>query len=106
MAPWWLLGLAIISEVIGTTALRWSNDAAGAAKFTAYATVVIGYVLSFWLLALVLKKLELGIAYAVWAGVGTAVTAIVGVWLFGESMTAIKVGSTCPALTADAGLRR
>ena len=92
MGPWTLLSLAIASEVVGTTALRASNDWEGGKKLLGYAIVFVGYALSFWLLALVLKKLDLGIAYAVWAGVGTAVTAVIGIAVFGETVTAIKVG--------------
>ncbi len=92
MGPWALLSLAIASEVVGTTALRASNDWDGGKKLLGYLLVFVGYALSFWLLALVLKKMELGIAYAVWAGVGTAITAVIGVAVFGEVMTAVKVG--------------
>jgi len=92
LGPWTLLSLAIVSEVIGTTALRAAADWTGGKQLLGYAVVFVGYVLSFWLLALVLKRLDLGIAYAVWAGVGTAITAVIGVALFGEAMTALKIG--------------
>lgn len=92
MGPWALLGLAILSEVIGTTSLRAATDASGTQRLLFYAIVVGGYLLSFWFLALVLEKMQLGIAYAVWAGVGTAVTALIGIAVFGESATAVKLG--------------
>ena len=92
MGPWSLLGLAIASEVVGTTALRAAGDWDGGKKLFGYTLVVVGYAVSFTLLAFVLKKLELGIAYAVWSGVGTAITALIGIALFGEAMTAVKVG--------------
>jgi small multidrug resistance pump len=92
LGPWALLSFAIASEVVGTTALRASNDWDGGKRLLGYAIVFVGYALSFWLLALVLRKLDLGIAYAVWAGVGTAITAVIGVALFGEAVTAVKVG--------------
>lgn len=96
MGPWPLLGLAIVSEVIGTTALRASTSASGSSRNLWYLVVVGGYLASFWLLAQVLKRLELGIAYAVWAGVGTAVMALIGIAIFGEGVSAVKFG--CIAL--------
>lgn len=96
MFAWGLLGLAILSEVVGTTALRASNDASDTSRWLLIGLVAVGYGLSFWLLAIVLRHMQLGIAYAVWAGVGTAVTALVGVAMFGEPSTALKFG--CIAL--------
>jgi len=90
MGAWPLLGVAIITEVIATTFLRASNDWIGAQRAMAFAIVVVGYGASFWLLSMVLKKMELGISYAVWAGVGTAVTALMGVWIFGEGISVAK----------------
>lgn len=92
MNPWVLLGLAIVSEVVGTTALRASNDSSDLTRWILIGAVAVGYGLSFWLLALVLKRIDLGIAYAVWAGVGTAITALIGIALFGEGMTLVKLG--------------
>jgi small multidrug resistance pump len=55
------------------------------------ATVVGAYALSFYLLALTLQKLELGITYAVWAGAGTALVALIGVTVLGEVLNQAKV---------------
>jgi small multidrug resistance pump len=52
--------------------------------------VVVGYVASFVLLAKALKSLDVGVAYAIWSGVGTAVVAALGVLLFAESMSVAK----------------
>ncbi len=104
MGGWGLLGLAILTEVIGTTALRASNDASGGGKWALIAVVAIGYGLSFWFLALVLKHIQLGIAYAVWAGVGTAITAAVGVALFGEAVTALKFACIALIVVGVVGL--
>lgn len=104
MGPWALLSLAIASEVVGTTALRAATDADGTRRVLLYGAVVAGYVLSFWLLALVLEKLQLGVAYAVWAGVGTAVTAVIGVIIFGESATAVKMGCIALIIAGVVGL--
>jgi small multidrug resistance pump len=75
VSAWLLLGIAIAVEVIGTTALRASN---GLTRVLPVVVVVIAYLLSFALLALVLKHLSLGTTYAIWAGVGTVVIAVIG----------------------------
>ena len=87
---WYFLSLAILSEVIGTVALKMSN---GLAQWVPSLVVVIAYLSSFWFLALSLKTLEVGNAYAIWAGVGTALVAIAGIVIFEESVTFLKAGS-------------
>lgn len=82
--PWILLGLAIGTEIAATTALKASD---GLSRFAPSVVVVVGYVASFVLLARALKTLDVGVAYAIWSGVGTAVVAALGVLLFSESMT-------------------
>lgn len=82
-----LLALAIISEVIGTSALKASD---GMSRLVPGLIVVAGYALAFYLMALSLKTLPVGLVYAIWAGLGIVGVAIVGMWYFGESMTAVK----------------
>ena len=77
------LALAIVAEVAGTLALRASD---GFSKPLPSVVVVLGYAIAFFLLALTLKELSVGVAYAIWAGVGTALVAIGGVVVFGESL--------------------
>jgi small multidrug resistance pump len=55
--------------------------------------VVAGYALSIWLLAVVVRAIPVSIAYAVWAGLGTAAVAVVGLVFLGESMSWAKAGS-------------
>lgn len=55
--------------------------------------VVTGYALSIWLLAIVVRSMPVSIAYAVWAGVGTAVVAVIGVLFLGESLGPLKAAS-------------
>ena len=86
--PWLLLSLAILSEVIGTIALKTSD---GFSHLGASAVVVAAYVASFVLLGLCLKEIEIGVAYAIWAGVGTALIAVAGLFLFNETMTPLKL---------------
>ncbi|MBL4614524.1 MAG: multidrug efflux SMR transporter [Magnetovibrio sp.] len=83
MHPYALLGIAIATEVAGTTALKFSD---GMTKLGPSVVVVIGYGFSFWLLALTLKSMPIGLVYAVWSGLGVAAIAIVGVYWFDEPL--------------------
>jgi multidrug transporter EmrE-like cation transporter len=85
-----LLTFAIVSEVAGTIALRYSE---GFTKLVPSVIVVGGYGVSFWLLALVLREMSIGATYAVWSAVGTALIAAIGMFAFGEPATALKVAS-------------
>ena len=85
-----LLSFAIVSEVAATVALRYSD---GFTRPSPVAIVVIGYGISFWLLALVLRHMSIGATYAVWSAVGTALIAAIGVFAFGEPATALKLAS-------------
>jgi small multidrug resistance pump len=88
--PGALLAIAIAVEVGATISLRYSD---GFTKPLPSAIVVAGYVLSFYLLALVLRDISVSTAYAVWAGAGTAAVAIIGMALLGEPATAMKLGA-------------
>jgi small multidrug resistance pump len=96
-----LLSLAILSEVVATVFLRYTD---GFTKLAPSAVVVVGYGLSFWLLALILKDLEIGFVYAVWSGAGTALIAAVGMVAFGESATALKFVSIALIIVGVVGL--
>jgi multidrug transporter EmrE-like cation transporter len=85
-----LLALAIVSEVAATLALR-STD--GFTRPLPSAVVVVGYGISFWMLALVLRELSIGVTYAVWSAAGTALIAAIGMLALGEPATALKVAS-------------
>ena len=73
------LTIAIVSEVIGTSALSASN---GFTKFWPSMIVVIGYGVAFYFLSLVIRSIPVGVAYAIWAGLGIVLVAIVGAVLF------------------------
>jgi small multidrug resistance pump len=85
-----LLAVAIGVEV-GATALL--PKAAGFTNPFWSAVVVAGYGLSIWLLAIVVRSMPVSVAYAVWAGVGTAVVAVIGFVFLGESMSWFKAAS-------------
>jgi len=85
-----LLAIAIACEVAATLSLRYSD---GFSRPLPSALVVVGYVISFWLLALVLRDLSIGTTYAIWAGAGTAALALIGIVALGEPATAVKLAS-------------
>jgi multidrug transporter EmrE-like cation transporter len=96
-----LLSFAIVTEVAGTVALRYSD---GFTKLVPSAVVVLGYGTSFWLLALVLRELSIGTTYAVWSAAGTALIAAFGVLAFGEPATALKLASLALIIIGVVGL--
>jgi len=85
-----LLAVAIGVEVAATALLP---KAQGFTNPLWSLIVVAGYGVSIWLLAVVVRSMPVSVAYAVWAGVGTAVVAVVGVAFLGESMNWVKAGS-------------
>jgi small multidrug resistance pump len=78
---WIYLLLAILFEIAGTTALRISD---GFSKLLPSIAMVVFYALSFGALSLTLKRIDVGVAYAVWSALGTALIATIGVLWFHE----------------------
>ncbi|CAN5611176.1 SMR family transporter [soil metagenome] len=80
------LALAIIGEVIATTFLKFTSGEK--AVWWAYPIVIVGYIFAFTMLSQTLSRgVPLGIAYAIWAGVGVVLVAIISWLAFGESLT-------------------
>ena len=73
------LAVAIVAEVIATNALKASD---GFTKPIPSLVVVVGYAAAFYLLALVLKTIPVGLAYAIWAGLGIVLVALVAAVMF------------------------
>ena len=88
MAWWWLLG-AIATEVVATTSLKLSD---GFSRLVPSIVVVVGYGAAFVLLAQALKGFEVGTAYALWSGIGTAAVVAIGVLFLGEGLSPAKLG--------------
>lgn len=83
MQQWVLLAVAIVSEVIATSCLK---AAEGFTRLWPSVVVVVGYVLAFYFLSLTLRTIPVGVAYAIWSGVGVVLIALSG-WLFlGQSL--------------------
>ena len=85
---WLYLSLAILFEVGGTVSLKMSN---GFSVLGPSVVVVVFYGISILFLALVLKTMDVGTAYAVWAGLGTALVVIVGIFYFDEPATILRL---------------
>jgi small multidrug resistance pump len=96
-----LLTLAIATEIVGTVLLRISD---GLSKLWPSAGMLVAYGLSVALLAHVLKELDIGFAYAVWAGVGTAMIAMIGFVAWDEPMGVVKVLSIAAVIVGVVGL--
>ncbi|WP_314172880.1 DMT family transporter [Streptomyces winkii] len=79
---------AILAEVLGTTAMKYSN---GFSKLVPSLITGVSYAVAFILLAQTLKTMAVGTAYAIWAGVGTAAIAAIGIAFIGESVTLAKM---------------
>jgi small multidrug resistance pump len=99
--PVLFLSIAILAEVAGTVALKYTE---GFTKLGPSAIVVVGYGLSFWMLALVLKAMPIGLTYAVWAAVGTALIAAIGIFAFDEPATMLKLASLGLIIAGVVGL--
>lgn len=98
---WLLLGATILLEVAGTTMMKLSQGftqlwpSLGVLVF--YATAIVGVTVA-------LKELELSVAYAIWSGSGTALTAMIGIALFQESVSPPKVLSLALVIMGIVGL--
>ena len=90
MQVWLLLAGAIVLEVAGTLSMKLSE---GFTRLLPSVLIVVFYAASFTLLAFVLKKTDVSIAYAVWSGVGTALIALIGMLYFNEPAGALKLAS-------------
>ncbi|MGP3981492.1 DMT family transporter [Streptomyces sp. KR80] len=85
---WLTLASAIVAEVLGTTAMKYSD---GFTKLWPSLGTAVGYLIAFILLAQTLKTMSVGTAYAVWSGVGTAAIAAIGMVFLGEAASAAKL---------------
>lgn len=88
MHPYLMLTLAIALELVATNALKASQ---GFTRPVPSVITVVGYAGSFYLMSLCLKELPLSVTYAIWSGVGTAVTALLGFLLWKEGVDLPRV---------------
>ncbi|MGW7617935.1 DMT family transporter [Streptomyces antimycoticus] len=83
-----MLSGAIVAEILATTSMKYSD---GFSKLWPSLATGAGYLIAFALLAQTLKTVSVGTAYAIWAGAGTALIAVIGMLFLGEAATAAKV---------------
>lgn len=83
--PFLYLAIAIIAEVIGTSALKASN---GFTVWLPSLVVAVGYGVSFYFLSLALRAIPVGVAYAIWSGVGIVLISVIGWALFRQRLDA------------------
>ncbi|MFC7419552.1 DMT family transporter [Iodobacter arcticus] len=81
MNAYFLLAIAIVAEVIATSALKATE---GFSRLMPSMVVVVGYGVAFWMLSLVLKSVPVGMAYAIWSGMGIVLVTIVAMLLYGQ----------------------
>ncbi len=101
MQSWFYLTGAIILEVAGTSCMKLSE---GFSKLIPSVLIFVFYGLSFVGLTIALKKIDVSIAYAVWAGIGTALIAVIGILYFKEPLTLVKVLSIFLIIIGVVGL--
>jgi len=83
--PYLYLAIAIAAEVIGTSELK---AAEGFTRLVPSLVVIVGYGAAFYFLSLALKVIPVGIAYAIWSGVGVALITLIGWVLFKQRLDA------------------
>ncbi|MBD1378910.1 DMT family transporter [Metabacillus arenae] len=88
MKAYLFLLIAILAELFGTSMLKFSN---GFSKLFPSIGVVLGFGIAFFSLSLSLKSIPLSMAYAIWSGVGTAATAVIGVLIWKEKLSIYSV---------------
>jgi small multidrug resistance pump len=101
MQSWLYLAGAILLEVAGTSCMKLSE---GFTKLVPSILIFVFYILSFVGLTIALKKIDVSIAYAIWAGIGTALIAVIGIVYFKESLTPVKVLSILLIIAGVVGL--
>jgi small multidrug resistance pump len=98
---WVYLILAIVTEVVGTAAMKQSH---GFTKIVPSIVMLALYGLAFAFLTLAVKKIDVSICYTLWSGASMALIAAVGVLYFKEPVTAIKIGSIALIVIGVVGL--
>lgn len=88
MKKYVMLAISIVAEVFAATMLKLSN---GFTELLPIVGVIVGYGISFGMLGVLLKYMPISVAYAIWAGAGTLLTAVVSVFVFGEVFTLLKI---------------
>jgi quaternary ammonium compound-resistance protein SugE len=99
---WLILFVAGLTEVGWAVGLKYTQ---GFTRPVPTALTVTAMVVSLWLLGLAVRTLPLGTAYAIWTGIGTVGTVIVGILLFGESASGVRLACVTLILSGIVGLK-
>lgn len=100
--PWILLFLAGLLEIGWAIGLKYSE---GFSRTLPATLTIVAMILSVVLLGLALRDLPLGTAYAIWTGIGTVGTALLGIYLFGDAATAARLACIGLIVAGIAGLK-
>jgi len=98
---WVYLVVAIVLEVSGTTCMKLSD---GFTRVVPSVLMFVFYLLSISAIAVALKTIGVGVAYAIWSGLGTALIAAIGIFAFREPVTALKLFSIALIIAGVVGL--
>ena len=90
MIYWLALSGAILLEVAGTTSMKLSY---GFSRPLPSVLLFVFYGMSFTLMTIAVKKIDMSVSYAIWSGVGTALIALIGIGWFKEPLTSLKIVS-------------
>ncbi len=98
---WLCLFLAIVCEVSGTTCMKLSH---GFTRLWPSVLLFVFYAFSFTFMTITIKKLEVSLVYAIWSGVGTLLIAAIGILIFHEHVSPLKIVSTILIIAGVMGL--
>lgn len=101
MVYWLSLAGAILLEVAGTTSMKLSQ---GFTRTVPSVLLFVFYALSFTLMTIAVKKIDMSVSYAIWSGVGTGLIALIGIGWFHESLTPLKLVSLALIVAGVLGL--
>src|SRR5205085_12500677 len=102
MLYWLCLAGAIALEIAGTTSMKLSH---GFTRLLPSVLLYVFYTLSFALMTVAVRRIDVSVSYAIWSGVGTAAIALIGVVGFRESLTAVQIASIVLIIVGVVGLR-
>jgi quaternary ammonium compound-resistance protein SugE len=99
---WLLLAVAGLLEIVWSVSMKASH---GFTKHHFTAITLVAAWVSFWLLGLAMRQLPVGTAYAVWTGIGAVGAAVLGILIFGESVTVARIGCIALIVCGILGLK-
>jgi small multidrug resistance pump len=102
MLYWLALAGAIVLEIAGTVSMKMSR---GFTQTLPSILLFVFYAVSFALMTVAVKRIDMSVSYAIWSGVGTATIALIGVLWFREALTWIQIGSIALIIAGVVGLR-